>query len=265
MLDFDQDNSEVCKDFLKTKNGIDRLALYSSSVGRALIYPIYDEGEVLQAFCRRAAVKGCIYVLRMPITSLLMDKVKKYIFVLSYKATVRTGGIQYGQLNGQFGQIIPWGSLNEPSFGAGTLLYTCQVWRYPTCKVKEEVQPTTEGVGKENCIQALTRHPKCHILWTPNHGSRNVLSRLNNWVKAKPQILDYTLGEVNCFKSYEHAILSFKFRMSSIYPETGAVEGIFPSLYEGLYGSILTLPPHGACNEAVSGKWIWLFKKRPRR
>lgn len=28
----------------------------------ALLYPIYGEGELSQAFCRRAAVKGCIYV-----------------------------------------------------------------------------------------------------------------------------------------------------------------------------------------------------------
>lgn len=28
----------------------------------ALIYPIYGQGELPQAFCRRAAVKGCIYV-----------------------------------------------------------------------------------------------------------------------------------------------------------------------------------------------------------
>lgn len=38
------------------------------------MYPIYGEGELPQAFCRRAAVKGCIYVLRMPVTSLLLDK-----------------------------------------------------------------------------------------------------------------------------------------------------------------------------------------------
>ncbi|XP_061346069.1 rab escort protein 1 isoform X2 [Gastrolobium bilobum] len=81
MVDYDQDNDEVCKDLLKTKDGIDRLAQYSSSVGRfpnapgALLYPIYGEGELPQAFCRRAAVKGCIYVLRMPVVSLLMDKV----------------------------------------------------------------------------------------------------------------------------------------------------------------------------------------------
>lgn len=81
MVDFDQENGGVCKDLLKTKDGIDRLAQYSSSVGRypnapgALLYPIYGEGELPQAFCRRAAVKGCIYVLRMPVISLLIDKV----------------------------------------------------------------------------------------------------------------------------------------------------------------------------------------------
>ncbi|KAH7519826.1 hypothetical protein FEM48_Zijuj08G0078400 [Ziziphus jujuba var. spinosa] len=80
MADHDQDNLEVCKDILKTKDGIDRLALYHKSVGRfpnapgALLYPIYGHGELSQAFCRRAAVKGCIYVLRMPVIALLIDK-----------------------------------------------------------------------------------------------------------------------------------------------------------------------------------------------
>ncbi|CAE5966365.1 unnamed protein product [Arabidopsis arenosa] len=80
MLDYDQDNMETCRHLLKTKEGIDRMALYIISMGRfsnalgALIYPIYGQGELPQAFCRRAAVKGCIYVLRMPITALLLDK-----------------------------------------------------------------------------------------------------------------------------------------------------------------------------------------------
>lgn len=80
MVDYDQDNVEACGDLLKTKEGIARLALYITSIGRfsnalgALIYPIYGQGELPQAFCRRAAVKGCIYVLRMPITALLLDK-----------------------------------------------------------------------------------------------------------------------------------------------------------------------------------------------
>ncbi|CAL9219863.1 unnamed protein product [Arabidopsis halleri] len=80
MLDYDQDNMETCRHILKTKEGIDRMALYIISMGRfsnalgALIYPIYGQGELPQAFCRRAAVKGCIYVLRMPITALLLDK-----------------------------------------------------------------------------------------------------------------------------------------------------------------------------------------------
>ncbi|KFK38115.1 hypothetical protein AALP_AA3G071400 [Arabis alpina] len=80
MLDYDQENIETCRDLLKTKEGIDRLALYITSIGRfsnafgAMIYPIYGQGELPQAFCRRAAVKGCIYVLRMPVTALLLDK-----------------------------------------------------------------------------------------------------------------------------------------------------------------------------------------------
>lgn len=34
MVDYDQDAGESCKDVLKTRDGIDRLALYHSSVGR---------------------------------------------------------------------------------------------------------------------------------------------------------------------------------------------------------------------------------------
>ncbi|XP_060191859.1 rab escort protein 1 isoform X1 [Lycium barbarum] len=80
MADYDQEIGDLSKSVLKTKDGIDRLALYHSSVGRfpnapgAMIYPIYGQGELPQAFCRRAAVKGCIYVLRMPVNCLLMDK-----------------------------------------------------------------------------------------------------------------------------------------------------------------------------------------------
>ncbi|XP_062146836.1 rab escort protein 1 [Alnus glutinosa] len=80
MADYDQENTEICEDVLTTKDGIDRLALYNSSVGRfpdalgAMVYPIYGQGELPQAFCRRAAVKGCIHVLRMPVIALLMDK-----------------------------------------------------------------------------------------------------------------------------------------------------------------------------------------------
>ncbi|CAA0824922.1 Rab escort protein [Striga hermonthica] len=80
MADHDQTNMEVCRDVVDTKSGINGLAFYHSSIGRfpnangAIIYPIYGQGELPQAFCRRAAVKGCIYVLRMPIASVLMDK-----------------------------------------------------------------------------------------------------------------------------------------------------------------------------------------------
>ncbi|KAF5735888.1 hypothetical protein HS088_TW14G00017 [Tripterygium wilfordii] len=80
MSDYDQENIEDCKYVLKTRDGIDRLALYHASIGRlqnapgALIYPMYGQGELPQAFCRRAAVKGCIHVLRMPVTSLHLDR-----------------------------------------------------------------------------------------------------------------------------------------------------------------------------------------------
>ncbi|XP_022855033.1 rab escort protein 1 [Olea europaea var. sylvestris] len=80
MANYDQDNMEVCKDIIKTKDGINYLTLYHSSVGRfpnangAMIYPLYGQGELPQAFCRRAAVKGCIHVLRMLVIALLMDK-----------------------------------------------------------------------------------------------------------------------------------------------------------------------------------------------
>ncbi|KAL8512575.1 hypothetical protein ACS0TY_018896 [Phlomoides rotata] len=80
MADNDQENLEVCKDVINTKSGINRLGLYHSSIGRfpnangAIIYPIYGQGELPQTFCRRAAVKGCIYVLRMPVIAVLIDK-----------------------------------------------------------------------------------------------------------------------------------------------------------------------------------------------
>lgn len=36
LADYDQDNMEASKDILKTKDGIDRLALYHSSIGRLI-------------------------------------------------------------------------------------------------------------------------------------------------------------------------------------------------------------------------------------
>ncbi|CAL1386736.1 unnamed protein product [Linum trigynum] len=80
MADHDQENREISKHLLKTKDGVDRLARYQSSIGRfanaygPFIYPIYGQGELPQAFCRRAAVKGCIYVLRMGVVGLLVEK-----------------------------------------------------------------------------------------------------------------------------------------------------------------------------------------------
>ncbi|KAH7689332.1 GDP dissociation inhibitor protein [Dioscorea alata] len=81
--DYDQDGGEACKKLMKTKEGIESIALYSSSIGRfpnamgAFIYPMYGQGELPQAFCRCAAVKGALYVLRMPVVSLLMDEQNK--------------------------------------------------------------------------------------------------------------------------------------------------------------------------------------------
>ena len=34
MADYDQENNEFCEGLLKTKDGIERLAMYSSSVGK---------------------------------------------------------------------------------------------------------------------------------------------------------------------------------------------------------------------------------------
>lgn len=46
--------------------GLNRLFLLNCfrfpNANGAIIYPIYGQGELPQAFCRRAAVKGCIYV-----------------------------------------------------------------------------------------------------------------------------------------------------------------------------------------------------------
>ncbi|TXG72448.1 hypothetical protein EZV62_001027 [Acer yangbiense] len=50
-----------------------KIKSFQNALG-ALIYPIYGQGELAQAFCRRAAVKGCLYVLRMPVISLLKDE-----------------------------------------------------------------------------------------------------------------------------------------------------------------------------------------------
>lgn len=80
MANYDQEDLGVCRGVLQTKDGINTLALYNASIGRfqnapgAMIYPIYGQGELPQAFCRRAAVKGCLYVLRMPVAALLMEK-----------------------------------------------------------------------------------------------------------------------------------------------------------------------------------------------
>uniref|UniRef100_A0A0D9UZG8 Rab escort protein 1 n=1 Tax=Leersia perrieri TaxID=77586 RepID=A0A0D9UZG8_9ORYZ len=83
MADYDQDGVDSCDGLLSTREAVKTIALYSSSIGRfanaegAFIYPMYGHGELPQAFCRCAAVKGALYVLRMPATSLLVDEDKK--------------------------------------------------------------------------------------------------------------------------------------------------------------------------------------------
>ncbi|XP_004978445.1 rab escort protein 1 isoform X2 [Setaria italica] len=84
MADYDQDGPEPSDKLITTREGIKTIALYLSSIGRfanaegAFIYPMYGHGELPQAFCRCAAVKGALYVLRMPVAALLMDEEKKH-------------------------------------------------------------------------------------------------------------------------------------------------------------------------------------------
>ncbi|VVA12769.1 Hypothetical predicted protein [Prunus dulcis] len=80
MVDYDEENFnlEVCKSNLKTRAGIERLALYDKSRSEngpgPWIYPTYGHGDLLAFFGRRAAVKGCICAMRRPVTAVLMDK-----------------------------------------------------------------------------------------------------------------------------------------------------------------------------------------------
>ncbi|TVU19893.1 hypothetical protein EJB05_36074, partial [Eragrostis curvula] len=82
MVDYDHD-TDCCEKLLTTREGIQTIALHSSSIGRfanaegAFIYPVYGHGELPQAFCRCAAVKGALYVLQMPVSALLMDEERK--------------------------------------------------------------------------------------------------------------------------------------------------------------------------------------------
>ncbi|GJT01962.1 Rab escort protein 1 [Tanacetum coccineum] len=70
MVDYDQDAGESCKDILKTRDGIDRLALYHSSVGRfptatwcislPLLLGILE--KLNKAFCRRACCQKAVFM-----------------------------------------------------------------------------------------------------------------------------------------------------------------------------------------------------------
>ncbi|XP_042412897.1 rab escort protein 1-like isoform X1 [Zingiber officinale] len=80
LANYDQEDAESPNNLILTKDGIESLALYTNSVSRfsnavgAFIYPMYGHGELPQAFCRCAAVKGALYVLRMPVSAIIVDK-----------------------------------------------------------------------------------------------------------------------------------------------------------------------------------------------
>ncbi|CAO2203168.1 unnamed protein product [Urochloa humidicola] len=84
MADYDQHGPDPSEKLITTREAIQTIALYSKSIGRfanaegAFIYPMYGHGELPQAFCRCAAVKGALYVLRMPVAALLVDEEKKH-------------------------------------------------------------------------------------------------------------------------------------------------------------------------------------------
>lgn len=64
---------------VSTREGLKSVTLYLESIGRfgaasAFLYPMYGQGEMPQAFCRVAAVRGAIYVLRRPVDAILVDK-----------------------------------------------------------------------------------------------------------------------------------------------------------------------------------------------
>jgi RAB protein geranylgeranyltransferase component A len=80
LVDDDQEQSADAATLLSTNDGLQTLALYLASANRfpdapgAFLYPMYGHGDLPQAFCRCAAVRGAIYVLRMPVVNLLLDK-----------------------------------------------------------------------------------------------------------------------------------------------------------------------------------------------
>jgi len=55
----------------------------------ALLCPIYGEGELRQAFCRCAAIKGCIYVKFYRICeSYLFRKISKYLNFILFQSCI---------------------------------------------------------------------------------------------------------------------------------------------------------------------------------
>lgn len=64
----------------------------------AFLYPLYGAGELPQAFCRIAAVKGALYVLRRGVRALLLDKASRRLrgVVTSTGQSIRTSKLVAG-------------------------------------------------------------------------------------------------------------------------------------------------------------------------
>ncbi|GAQ88243.1 rab GDP dissociation inhibito [Klebsormidium nitens] len=79
LLTHDQDSGPA----VTAREGLRAITAYLHSVGRfgpgvgAFLYPLYGSGELPQAFCRIAAVKGALYVLRRGVRALLLDKASR--------------------------------------------------------------------------------------------------------------------------------------------------------------------------------------------
>ncbi|RCV23958.1 hypothetical protein SETIT_5G046900v2 [Setaria italica] len=112
MADYDQDGPEPSENLITTREGIKTIALHSSSIGRfanaegAFIYPMYGHGELPQAFCRCAAVKGALYVLRMPVAALLMDEEKKHFLIIDPSYKIPTLDVPSDDSNSNFPRSV---------------------------------------------------------------------------------------------------------------------------------------------------------------
>ncbi|CAM6010517.1 unnamed protein product [Sphagnum balticum] len=80
LADQDQEQASDARRVLRAKEGFATLALYLASASRfptapgPFLYPMYGQGDLTQAFCRCAAVRGALQILRMPVSGFLIDK-----------------------------------------------------------------------------------------------------------------------------------------------------------------------------------------------